>query len=268
MIGVGLSAGAFGERLRITSPPAASEALGIQVHTGSSLRRSVVTLPNASAALNVGIDATANAVMESVGVSATFGIVMSGSGGLVRTARVTARRGIEFFGATTGNATAAIENTQVNSLAPSSGDAAVIVRAFSMASHTATLNVRHTTLIGPGSGTGFQAVGQATGQSPTATLNVLDSVVRGHTTDLNGLAGPSGTASINIDNSAFDFAKQSTNNNLATINPGPNNINLNGVDPRLRDFQGDMRPGFDSPLVDRGVPGGCCSAPRARWTWR
>ena len=34
---------------------------------------------------------------------------------------------------------------------------------------------------------------------------------------------------------------------------------MSGFDPRLIDVRGDMRPAFDSPLVDRGVPGGLLS---------
>jgi PKD domain len=258
MIGIDLSAGAFGERLRITSPPGTSEAIGIQVDSGSTLRRSVVTLPNSTAAANIGIDAGANTVVESDGVNATFGILIAGSGALIRTVRVTGVRGVQLFGSTVADNTATVENTQVNSLAPSGPGHAAIMVTSANATHTVTLSARHLTLLGPGTGTGtgFLARGQANGPTPTATLNVLDSVVAGYETDLQGLAGPTGTASITIDSSAFDFAKQATNTNQATINPGPNNINLNGVDPKLRTFQGDRRPGFDSPLVDRGVPGG------------
>jgi PKD domain len=259
MIGIDLSAGASGDRLRITSPPGTSEAIGIQVDTGSSLRRSVVTLPNSAAAANIGIEAGANTVVESDGVNATYGIIIAGSGALIRTARVTALRGLQLFGSTVADNTATVENTQVNSLAPSAGHAAVIV-AGANATHTVTLSARHLTLLGPGSGTGFLARGQQVGTNPIANLNVLDSVVTGYETDIQGLAGPTGTSSITIDSSAFDFAKQATNTNAATINAGPNNINLNGVDPKLRNFQGDRRPGFDSPLVDRGVPGGLLAA--------
>jgi hypothetical protein len=68
-----------------------------------------------------------------------------------------------------------------------------------------------------------------------------------------------GTASLGIDHSAFDFTKLTPNTSQATINPGPSNLNLSGLDPKLRDVRGDMRPGFDSPLVDHGVPGGLLS---------
>jgi hypothetical protein len=88
---------------------------------------------------------------------------------------------------------------------------------------------------------------------------VLDSVVRGYTTDLRGSAGPMGTASLSIDYSAFDFSKLAVNTPQATINPGANNLNMSGFDPKLIDVRTSMRPAFDSPLVDRGVPGGLLS---------
>ena len=67
---------------------------------------------------------------------------------------------------------------------------------------------------------------------------MLDSVVRGYTTDLRGSAGPMGSASLNIDYSAFDFSKLATNTPQATINPGLHNLNLGGLDPRLIDVRG------------------------------
>jgi hypothetical protein len=116
------------------------------------------------------------------------------------------------------------------------------------------------TLIGPGGGNGFWAAGESNGSNPTATLNVLDSVVRGYAADLRVSAGVMGTASLSIDNSAFDFTKVTTNNpNKATINPGLHNLNMSGFDPKLIDVRGAMHPAFDSPLVDRGVPGGLLS---------
>lgn len=255
MTGVTLVGGAFGERLRITSPAATADATGISVLNGSSLRRSVVTLPNTTVASNDGIVAGDNAVVESSGVSATRGVAILGSGALIRGARVTARMGVELHGTFGMDRTATVENTQVNTLVPQgSGDAAFKAQAENT-STAVTLSARHVTLIGPGSGIGFNADAHASGPNSVSTLNILDSIVRGYATDLKSAQGPSGSASLNIDDSAFDFAK-TVGGMFATVNPGPNNINLNSLDPKLRDFHGDKRPGFDSALVDRGVPGG------------
>jgi hypothetical protein len=259
MTGVVLVGGAFAERVFVSSPLALTQDAGVVVGNGSSLRQCFVELPKASAADNDGIVAADGAVVESSGVVATRGVLILGSGTLVRGTRITAGTGVELVGSPGANVTATVENTQVTSAEPPAPSDAAIKATGPNANHSVTLSARHVTLIGTGSGNGFWASGQSASFNPTATLNVLDSVVVGYTVDLRGSAGPMGTASLSIDNSAFDFSKQSVNTNLATINPGPNNINLSGFDPRLIDARGDMRPGFDSPLVDRGVPGGLLS---------
>ena len=265
MIGLMLADGAFGERVFVSSPPALAQATGVIVDNGSKLRQSFVVLPKTTAAANDGIVATDNAVLEagggleSGGVVATRGVLILGSGTLVRGLRITAGVGVELVGSPGADVTATVENTQVTGVEPPAPADGAIKATGPSTTHTVTLSARHVTLIGPGSGNGFWASGQSNSGNPTAALNVLDSVVRGYTTDLRGSAGPMGSASIDIDSSAFDFTKLATNTSEATINPGPNNLNLSGFDPKFRDVRGDMRPGFDSPLVDHGVAGGLLS---------
>jgi len=259
MTGIAMANGASGERVFISSPPALTDATGVVVGNGSSLREGFVELPKTTAAANDGIVAMDDALVESGFVVATRGVQIRRSGTLVRGVRIIAGVGVELVGPTGTDATATVENTQVTSAdPPAPADAAIKVTGPN-ATHSVTLSARHVTLIGPGGGNGFWASGQSAGFNPTATLNVLDSVVRGYTADLRGSAGPMGTASLSIDNSAYDFTKLTMNSAQATINPGPNNLNLSGFDPKLRDVRGDMRPGFDSPLVDHGVPGGLLS---------
>jgi hypothetical protein len=261
MTGIVLTGGAFAERVFVSSPPALADTTGVFVGNGSSLRESSISLPKTTAAANDGIVTRDDAVVESSFVQATRGVLIQRSGTLVRGLRILAGIGVEFVGFTGADATATVENTQVTGTEPPApADVAIKATGPPTASHSVTLSARHVTLIGPGSGRGFWALAQSAGFNPTATLNVLDSVVRGYTTDLQGTAGPPmGTASISIDNSAFDFTKLAMNTPQATINPGPHNLSLSGFDPGLIDVRTDMRPAFDSPLVDRGVPGGVLS---------
>ena len=259
MSGIVLANGASAERVFVVSSPALADATGVVVGNGSSLRESGVGLPNAAAAANDGVVAMQDAVVESGFVVATRGVLIRRSGTLVRGEQIIAGIGVELVGPTGSDVTATVDNTQVTSTEPPSPADAAIKATGPDASHSVTLSARHLTLIGPGGGNGFWASGQSSSFNPTATLNVLDSVVRGYAADLRGSAGPMGTASLSIDNSAFDFTKLTTNTNQATINPGPNNLNMSGFDPRLIDVRGAMRPAFDSPLVDHGVPGGLLS---------
>jgi PKD domain len=261
MTGIVLAGGASGERVFAISPPALADARGVFVGDGSSLRQSLIELPTTTAAANDGVVASDDAVVESSDVVATRGVLIRRSGTLVRGLRIVAGIGVEFVGSTSADATATVENTQVTSVEPPApADVAIKATGPINATHSVTLSVRHVTLIGPGGGNGFWASGESNGFNPTAALNVLDSVVRGYTADLRGSAGPMGTASLSIDSSAFDFTKVTTNNPItATINPGPNNLNLSGLDPKLIDVRTAMRPAFDSPLVDRGMPGGLLS---------
>jgi hypothetical protein len=205
MIGIMLAGGAYGERVFVSSPPNLADATGAIVGDGSSLRRSLVGLPKTTAAANDGIVASDGAVVEWGASVATRGVLILGSGTLVRGERITAGIGIEFVGSPGANVTATVENTQVTSVDPPAPSDAAIKVTGPNANHSVTLSARHVTLIGPGSGNGFWASGQSASSFPTATLNVLDSVVRGYTNDLRGSAGPMGTASLSIDNSAFDF---------------------------------------------------------------
>jgi hypothetical protein len=260
MTGIVLAGGASGEHVFVSSPPALTDARGVVVGNGGSLRESAIGLPNTTAASNDGVVAMADAVVESGFVIATRGVQILRSGTLVRGVRIIAGVGVELVGLTGADSTATVENTQVTGTEPPAPADVAIKATGPDATHSVTLSARHVTLIGPGGGNGFWASGESNGSNPTATLNVLDSVVRGYTADLRVSAGLMGTASLSIDNSAFDFSKLTTNNPInATINPGPNNLNMSGFDPRLIDVRGDMRPAFDSPLVDRGVPGGLLS---------
>lgn len=256
MLGISLANGAFAEQVLVISLPATAEAAGIRVANGSSLRQSFVGLPNTKVASNDGIVAADDAVVESIFVSATRGIGIIRSGVLVRGAHLIARTGVELVGSAGTNLTATLENTQVTDVEPAALSDVGIKATGPDAPHSVTLSARHVTLIGVGVGTGFWASAQSAASNPTATLNVSDSVVRGYTTDLRADAGSMGTASLTIDHSAFDFTKQTPNTAQATISPGPFNLNLSGGDPKFRDVRGQMRPGFDSPLVDRGVAGG------------
>jgi hypothetical protein len=260
MTGIVLVGGASAERVFVSSPSALTDATGVVVGNGSSLREGAIGLPNTTAAANDGIVTRDDAVVESGFVQATRGVLIERSGTLVRGVRILAGIGVEFVGFTSADATATVENTQVTGTEPPAPADVAIKATGPDATHSVTLSARHFTLVGPGGGNGFWASGASAASNPTATLNVLDSVVRGYTADLRASAGVMGTASLSIDNSAFDFSKVTTNNPMkATINPGPHNLSLSGFDPGLIDVRGDMRPAFDSALVDRGVPGGLLS---------
>ena len=108
--------------------------------------------------------------------------------------------------------TATVDNTQVTGTEPPAPADVAIKATGPDATHSVTLSARHVTLVGPGGGNGFWASGESAASNPTATLNVLDSVVRGYTTDLRASAGVMGTASLSIDDSAFDFSKVTSSN--------------------------------------------------------
>jgi PKD domain len=260
MTGIVLAGGASGERVFLSSPSALADATGVVVGNGSSLREGSIAVPNTTAAANDGIVTRDDAVVESGFVQATRGVLIERSGTLVRGLRIIAGIGVEFVGSTGADSTATVENTQVTGTEPPAPADVAIKATGPDATHSVTLSARHVTLVGPGGGNGFWASGESAASNPTATLNVLDSVVRGYTADLRASAGVMGTASLSIDDSAFDFSKVTTNNPMkATINPGPHNLSLSGFDPGLIDVRGDMRPAFDSALVDRGVTGGLLS---------
>ena len=260
MNGIVLVGGASADRVFVSSPPALTDATGVVVGNGSALRESAIGLPNTTAAANDGIVTRDDAVVESGFVQATRGVLIERSGTLVRGVRILAGIGVEFVGFTSADATATVENTQVTGTEPPAPADVAIKATGPDATHSVTLSARHVTLVGPGGGNGFWASGESAASNPTATLNVLDSVVRGYTADLRASAGVMGNASLSIDDSAFDFSKVTSNNLMkATINPGPHNLSLSGFDPGLIDVRGDMRPAFDSALVDRGVPGGLLS---------
>ncbi|MEA2442901.1 MAG: hypothetical protein QOJ12_193 [Thermoleophilales bacterium] len=252
MSGVQLSDGALGERLRIAGPASLEYATGARVVLGSTLTRSVVTLPTSNGA-NYGVELQQNGRVLESAVGATLGVRIRGTGSLTRSVRIKAHVGVQLDGSAVDR-TATVENTQVTSLAPAApADAAItIVQADGAA---ATLNARHVTLVGPGAGTGVHAAANSFDMGAQANANVSDSLIRGYALDAGAEGGPVGTGTVTLSTSAFDFSKTSSNTSLTSINNVPGNIDLSGVDPRLQDVAGDMRPAFNSPLIDRGVPG-------------
>ena len=247
--GLALDNGALGERLRVTSAPGMPGSTGVLVTGGSVLRGSVVSMH--LSANSTGVNAVSS-LLESNGISAHNAVTASGSGGRITGHRITARLGVLVLGGS-ANASSQIDNTQITTLAGGSDEVAVRLNGACCDNTTVTLTARHLTLLGPGSDTALWSRA-IFGSGGDAVLDVRDTLVRGYATDLTVEESAGDDASSVIDWSAYDFTKTSTSGG-AQITTGPQNLNLSGVDPLLRSFFGDMRPGFDSPLVDRGVPG-------------
>jgi hypothetical protein len=254
--GLRLANGASGDLLRVSAVPAVSGSTGVSMNSGGTLRRSVVTLP--TSASNTGVAAGFSATLDADGISATTGVAASGSGAQLTGLRITAHVGVVLAGGI-GAYDASVDNTQVQNLSAISGDAGLKVTGSQSNDTTATLTARHVTLLGPGSGAGLRSEANSSTNNTHSNLDVRDTLVRGYGFDLSVEELSSDNASIVIDTSAYDFTKTSANPG-AEITTGPKNLNLNGADPRLRDFSGDMRPGFDSPLVDRATAGGLLPA--------
>jgi hypothetical protein len=158
------------------------------------------------------------------------------------------------------DATETVENSAVTILPPNAtGSLGLYARADSPDDSKLTVNLRHVTMRGKnGANTGIQAIANSSSNATEADVNVRDSVIADLTTDLFSSQANGDVAKISIDNSFYGFTKTSTSGG-ATITPGTQNLNSATVDPGFVDDRGDTHLRYDSPLIDRGVPGGLLS---------
>jgi hypothetical protein len=254
MLGMILSGGSRAEHVRVDGGSTAAGALGVVVGGGSVLSRSTVSLPSALSSGNTGVSTNEGGVIDHCDIVATVGADMLGQGTVVRGAHITAVTGVFFDGGSAMTVPGNVDNTQVTSIAGAPDDAALRLR---VSGGIVTLNVRHVTLIGPGSGVALRVESVNNTPAPQADIDVSDSIIHGYATDARAESGTVSHSTITLGATALDFSKVATSGAFASVGPLPGtNLDLNGVDPRLLSVAGDMRPAFDSPLVDRGVQGG------------
>jgi PKD domain-containing protein len=252
----GLALGpATADRVGVTGGPAATGSTGITV-SGGHLRRSFVSLPTEIFPGTTAIRALNGATVESTGASAGFAVSAGGSGVLLRGVRITAHEGL-LISNSGADSTLTMENSQMRLLAGGPlGTVGLYARADTPDDSKLTVNMRHLTIMGPtGTGVGLQAIASSGSNATEVDVDARDSVIADLDTDLLLTESNGDTATMSIDNSFYGFAKKSVSPTASLIE-GTHSLNSATVDPRFVDDRGDTHLRYDSPLIDRGVPGG------------
>jgi hypothetical protein len=244
-------------RLGVGAP---ANTIGYVLNNGGSLSNATASLASGAGSLGISLVSTPGATIEDVQLSANSGINIGSTDAsaenLIRRARITAIGGA---GVSASRGTSTLESSLVRML--SASDLGVSVGNSNFAAIAFDLEVRNTTIIGPGTGVGgtgaiVGATNSAGVQLPSLVLR--DSIVSGFATPLrctDQSAAPPGDddfPTLTTDYSDYPSAGLDIQAGCLPTFTESNHLT---ADPMFVNPASDFHLQMSSPLIDAGTPG-------------